>query len=73
MGKVSDWLIGMEEDAMWMSRDSWAAKHGASNLRVYDEVQEDMTGQRSPRRRDETAEMLQEQINRLEEIFRGKI
>ena len=73
MGKVSDWLIGMEEDAAWMSRDSWAAKHGASNLRVYDEVQEDMTGQRSPRRRDETAEMLQEQINRLEEIFRGKI
>ena len=25
MGKVSDWLIGMEEDAAWMSRDSWAA------------------------------------------------
>ena len=69
MGKVSDWLIGMEEDAAWMSRDSWAAKHGASNLRVYDEVQEDMTGMR----RDETPEMLQEQINKLEEIFRGKI
>ena len=67
MGKVSDWLIGMQEDAAWMSRDSWAAKHGASNLRVYDEVQEDMTGQRSP-----TPEMLQEQINKLEEIFGGK-
>lgn len=72
MGKVSDWLIGMEEDAAWMSRDSWAAKNGAQNLRVYDEVQEDMTGQRSPRRRDETPEMLQEQINKLEEIFGGK-
>lgn len=72
MGKVSDWLIGMEEDAAWMSRDSWAAEHGATNLRVYDEVQEDMTGQRSPRRRDETPEMLQEQINKLEEIFGGK-
>ncbi|MAK87248.1 MAG: hypothetical protein CMK96_10000 [Pseudomonas sp.] len=69
MGKVSDWLIGMEEDAAWMSRDSWAAEHGAQNLRVYDEVQEDMTG----RRRDETPEMLQEQINKLEKIFRGKI
>jgi len=67
MGKVSDWLIGMEEDAAWMSRDSWAAKNGASNLRVYDEVQEDMTGQRFP-----TPEMLQEQINKLEEIFGGK-
>ena len=73
MGKVKDWLIGMEEDAAWMSRDSWAAEHGAQNLRVYDEVQEDMTGQRSPSRGDETPEMLQEQINRLEKIFRGKI
>ena len=39
MGKVSDWLIGMEEDAAWMSRDiRGCRKHGASNLRVYDEV-----------------------------------
>ena len=67
MGKVKDWLIGMQEDAMWMSRDSWAAKHGASNLRVYDEVQEEMAGQRAP-----SPEMLQEQIDRIEEIFGGK-
>jgi len=67
MGKVSDWLIGMEEDAMWMSRDSWAAEHGAQNLRVYDEVQEEMAGQRPS-----MPEMVQEQIDRLEEIFGGK-
>ena len=24
---------------MWMSRDSWAAEHGAMNLQVYDDVQ----------------------------------
>ena len=39
MGKVKSWLMGMEEDAMWMSRDSWAAEHGAMNLQVYDDVQ----------------------------------
>tara|TARA_R100000353_G_scaffold158771_1_gene118103 strand:- start:181 stop:366 length:186 start_codon:yes stop_codon:yes gene_type:complete len=44
MGRVKDWVIGMEEDASWMSRDSWAAKHGASNLTVYDETQDAMAG-----------------------------
>jgi len=39
MGKVKSWLMGMEEDATWMSRDSWAAEHGAMNLQVYDDVQ----------------------------------
>ena len=67
MGKVKDWLIGMQEDAMWMSRDSWAAKNGAQNLQLYDEVQEEMAGQRAP-----SPEMLQEQIDRIEEIFGGK-
>jgi len=40
MSKTGQWVLGMQEDATWMSRDSWAAKHGASNLSVYDEVQE---------------------------------
>ena len=44
MGRVKDWVIGMEEDASWMSRDSWAAKHGAFNLTVYDEAQDAMAG-----------------------------
>jgi hypothetical protein len=67
MGKVKDWLIGMQEDAMWMSRDSWAAKNGEQNLRLYDEIQDEMTEQRAP-----SPEMLQEQIDRIEEIFGGK-
>jgi len=40
MGKVKGWLMDMQEDAMWMSRDSWAARHGAHNLDVYDEAVE---------------------------------
>lgn len=67
MSKVKDWLIGMQEDAMWMCRDSWAAKNGAQNLRLYDEVQDEMTEQRAP-----SPEMLQEQIDRIEEIFGGE-
>ena len=67
MGKVSDWLIGMEEDAGGMSQRSRAAEHGAQNLRVYDEVQEEMAGQRPS-----MPEMVQEQIDRLEEIFEAK-
>ncbi len=40
MGRVKDWIIGMEEDAMSMSRESWAEKHGAHNLSVFDEARE---------------------------------
>ena len=40
MSKTGQWVLGMQEDAECMSRDSWAAKHGWSNLRLYDEVQE---------------------------------
>ena len=67
MGRVKDWVIGMQEDAMWMSRDSWAAKNGAQNLQLYDAVQDEMTEQRAP-----SPEMLQEQIDRIEEIFGDK-
>ena len=41
MSKTGQWVMGMQEDATWMSRDAWAAKHGASNLPLYDETQED--------------------------------
>ena len=42
MGKVKDWVIGMQEDATWMSRDSWAGKHGSYNLDVFDRTQREM-------------------------------
>tara|TARA_A100001011_G_scaffold75220_1_gene77298 strand:+ start:7371 stop:7580 length:210 start_codon:yes stop_codon:yes gene_type:complete len=50
MGKVKSWLMGMEEDAMWMSRDSWAAEHGAMHLQVYDDVQGRMAHSRDQSR-----------------------
>ena len=43
MSKTGQWVLGMQEDAECMSRDSWAAKHGASHLCLYDEVQEGNT------------------------------
>ncbi len=48
MGRVNDWVIGMQEDAAWMSRDSWAAKHGAQNLDLYDRTQDEMNGFEQP-------------------------
>ena len=48
MGRVKDWVIGMQEDATWMSRDSWAAEHGAHNLDVYDETQDVLSGREQP-------------------------
>ena len=44
MGRVKVGVTGREEEAAGRSRDSWAAKHGASNLTVYDEAQDAMAG-----------------------------
>jgi hypothetical protein len=41
MGRISDWLIGMEEDAPWMSRKDFIQKHGASSTKVWEEARED--------------------------------
>ena len=36
MGKVKDWIMGMEEDANCMSLYEWIDKHNISNRSVYD-------------------------------------
>jgi len=38
MGRVKDWLMGMEEDATCMSLDEWISKHGEWNKTVYETV-----------------------------------
>ena len=43
MGRVSDWLIGMEEDAPYMSRKDFIKKHGASSTEVWKKAREDYT------------------------------
>ena len=39
MGKVSDWLIEMEEDASYMTRQEFMDKHGETVVEYYDELQ----------------------------------
>ena len=39
MGKVSDWLIEMEEDASYMTRQESIDKHSEAVAEVYDEMQ----------------------------------
>ena len=38
MGRVSDWLIEMEEDAFCMTRDEWTAKHCESSNDIYNKL-----------------------------------
>ena len=38
MGRVNDWLLGMEEDATCMTLDEWINKHGEWNKDVYEGV-----------------------------------
>ena len=39
MGKVSNWLIEMEEDASYMTRQEFIDKHSEAVAEVYDEMQ----------------------------------
>ena len=61
MGKVKSWLMTMEEDATWMSRDGWAGKHGSFNLRIYDEVQDQIAN-----------EMAVHQVQCLNDFIEGR-
>ena len=38
MGRVNDWVLGMEEDAAWMSRPVFVNVHGIRNADVWDRV-----------------------------------
>ena len=44
MGRVKDWMIEMQEDAVDMSRDEWMTKHGETVVEVYDDVQRHIQG-----------------------------
>ena len=39
MGRVNDWILGMEEDATWMSRDVFIRAHGLNQVDIFDRVQ----------------------------------
>jgi hypothetical protein len=39
MGKVSDWMIEMEDDASYMTRQQFMDKHGETVVEYYDELQ----------------------------------
>jgi len=38
MGRVKDWLIGMEEDALDMTREEWISNYGADLIKIYEDV-----------------------------------
>jgi hypothetical protein len=38
MGKVKDWLIEMEENALDMTREEWISNYGADLIKIYEDV-----------------------------------
>ena len=38
MGRVNDWVLGMEEDAEWMSKAVFVRVHGIRNVDVWEKV-----------------------------------
>ena len=41
MSKTGSWILGMQEDAMWMSRDVFVRVHGVSNVDIFDRYHSD--------------------------------
>ena len=75
MGKVKGWLMSMEEDALWMSRDSWIARHGTWHMSVYDDVQENLKKDENAMQRlaaEAKADMMAS-IQRLDDILHGRV
>ena len=42
MSKISNWLLGMQEDAAHMTQDQFISEHGESNIQIWVEVQNQM-------------------------------
>lgn len=42
MSKIGNWVLEMQEDAQWCSREVFIRKHGLSQVVVWDEVQRQM-------------------------------
>lgn len=38
MGRVKDWLIEMEENALDMTREEWISNYGVDYVKIYEEV-----------------------------------
>tara|TARA_B100000497_G_C7448454_1_gene278265 strand:+ start:192 stop:386 length:195 start_codon:yes stop_codon:yes gene_type:complete len=42
MSKIGNWLLEMQEDAAWSSKEVFMRKHGVSQGEVWEEVQRQM-------------------------------
>ena len=39
MSKTGQWILGMQEDATWMSRDVFIRVHGISQVDIWEKIQ----------------------------------
>jgi len=45
MGRVNDLLIGMEEEASYLSQQEWLLRYGTSSIDVWNKVQREREDQ----------------------------
>ena len=45
MGRVSDWLMEMEEDAGRLTKDEWITKHGFQRKEIWEKAHGEMEDQ----------------------------
>ena len=45
MGRVSDWLMEMEEDAGHLTKDEWITKHGSQRKEIWEKAHGEMEDQ----------------------------
>jgi len=48
MSKTGNWVLGMQEDAAWMSRDVFIRVHGLTNVNIWDREQQHQDGDYEP-------------------------
>ena len=39
MSKVGSWVLGMQEDAAWMTKEQFIKEHGLSQIDIWERVQ----------------------------------
>ena len=38
MSKVGSWILGMQEDATWMSKEQFVKEHGATQVDIWEKI-----------------------------------
>jgi len=66
MSKMGQYVLQMEEDSQWMSREQWVKVYGMSNIATYDRLNGPEDSRETPELR-EVVDLLDQEIQFLSE------